>query len=157
RCFADGTPWDVELELITRDGRRLFVRVIGEALRDDMGRITRIQGAFQDISEMRRAQKERRDLALRLQQTLESISDAVLMFDDAWRVVYLNPMGERLLQRKRADLLGKNVWEEFPAAVGTSFQLEYERAARDRVRVQFVEYYPEPLAMWFDVTAYPTE
>lgn len=157
RCFADGTPWDLELELRNRDGRHLIVRVIGEALRDDMGRITRIQGAFQDVTEMRRAQKERRDLALRLQQTLESISDAVLMFDDAWRVVYLNPMGEQLLQRKRADLLGKNVWEEFPLAVGTTFQLEYERAARDRVRVQFVEYYPEPLAKWFDVTAYPTD
>ncbi len=156
RCFADGTPWDLELELRSRDGRELVVRVIGEAVRDDMGRVTRIQGAFQDVSEMRRAQKERRDLALRLQQTLESISDAVLMFDRDWHVVYLNPMGERLLHRRRADLLGKVVWDEFPEAVGSTFQIEYERAFREQTRVQLVEYYP-PLVTWFDVTAYPTE
>jgi len=156
RCFAEGTPWDMELEVHSRDGRKLIVRVIGEALRDDMGRITRIQGAFQDVTEMRRAQQERRDLALRLQQTLESMSDAVLMFDPAWRVVFLNPMGERLLHRSRAELLGKVVWEEFPEAVGSTFQVEYERAVRTRGRVQFVEYFP-PLETWFDVTAYPTD
>jgi PAS domain S-box-containing protein len=156
RCFADGTPWDMELELHSRDGRALVVRVIGEAVHDDMGRVTRIQGAFQDVTEMRRAQKERRDLALRLQQTLESISDAVLIFDRDWRVVYLNPMGERLLHRRRPDLLGKVVWEEFPEAIGSTFQVQYERAFREQTRVQFVEYYP-PLTTWFDVTAYPTE
>lgn len=156
RCFADGTPWDIELELNARGGRHLTVRVIGEALRDDMGRVTRIQGAFQDVTEMRRAQRQRRDLAIRLQQTLESISDAVLMFNRDWRVLYLNPTGEQLLQRRREDLLGKNIWTVFPEAVGSTFQVEYERAARDGVRVQFVEYFP-PLQMWFDVTAYPME
>ncbi|MBA3853124.1 MAG: hybrid sensor histidine kinase/response regulator [Gemmatimonas sp.] len=156
RCFSEGTPWDIELELNARDGRHLNVRVIGEAVRDDMGRVTRIQGAFQDVTEMRRAQRERRDLALRLQQTLESISDAVLMLDRDWRVVYVNPMGEQLLQRRREALLGRNVWEEFPEAVGSTFQREYERAVRERVRVQLVEFF-SPLHSWFDVTAYPME
>lgn len=156
RCFADGTPWDLELEMNTRDGRHLIVRSIGEALRDDMGRVIRLQGAFQDVTEMRRAQKERRDLALRLQQTLESISDAVLMFDPQWRVVYLNPTGERILRRRREDLHGKVVWEEFPEAVDSAFKREYERAVHENRRVEFVEYFP-PLETWFDVTAYPTE
>lgn len=156
RCISDGEPWDLELELQRRDGRRLVVRTIGEAVRDDSGRVVRIQGAFQDVTDIRHAQRERRDLALRLQQTLETISDAVLMFDAEWRVVYLNPMGERLLHRRRSDLLGKNIWAEFPEAVGSRFQREYERAARTRSRVQFVEFFP-PLETWFDVTAYPTD
>ncbi len=156
RCFADGTPWDSELTLHTRDGRRLIVRTIGQAVRDDNGRILRVQGAFQDVTELRREREERRALATRLQSTLESISDAVLMLDREWRVVYVNREGERLLQRKREGLLGRVVWQEFPEAVGSQFETQYTVAATERRTVHFLEYF-EPLLTWFEVTAYPTD
>ncbi len=156
RCLSAGTPWDMELGMQARDGRRLVVRTIGQAVRDDLGRIVRLQGAFQDITELRHEREERQALATRLQSTLESISDAVLMLDREWRVIYINREGERLLQRQRGGLLGRLVWDEFPAAMGSQFESQYRTAVSERRTVHFSEYF-EPRAAWFEVTAYPTE
>ncbi len=155
RCVAAGEGFDLELEFVTATGRRRWVRAIGEAVRDDGGRIIRIQGAFQDITEARRVREGRRELAERLRETLESISDAVLMFDRAWRVTFLNREGERLLQRTALDLIGKTVWTEFPEAVGSQFQQQYERAVAEQTAVHFHEFFA-PLNTWFEVSAYPT-
>jgi len=57
RCMQDGTPWDLELPFVTAKGRRVWVRAIGEPeLRD--GRIVRLFGAFQDITERKLAELE---------------------------------------------------------------------------------------------------
>jgi PAS domain S-box-containing protein len=49
-CARDGTPYDEEMEIITARGRRVWVRTVGNALRDNAGVIRHVHGAFQDIS-----------------------------------------------------------------------------------------------------------
>ena len=51
RCIETGAPFDVEVELITAKGRRIWVRAMGEARRDESGAVVELQGALQDISE----------------------------------------------------------------------------------------------------------
>lgn len=87
---------------------------------------------------------------------LESITDAFFALDLQWRFTYLNGEAERLLQRPREDLLGRNLWEAFPEAVGATFQSEYKRAMTERAPVEFEEFYP-PLGGWFDVRAFPSD
>jgi PAS domain S-box-containing protein len=58
RAMEDGAPIDVEAQLITAKGRRIWVRTLGHAIRDDQGRIVRLQGATQDITETKRRQAE---------------------------------------------------------------------------------------------------
>jgi PAS domain S-box-containing protein len=108
----------------------------------------RVGLAFNDVTSERRAEVQ----AL---VTLESMSDAFYTLDHDWRFTYLNPQSEPILRRKRDDLLGKNVWEEFPEAVEAAFYTEYHRAARDQVPVEFEIEYP-PLGGWFTVRAHPT-
>ena len=50
RCIATGQPWDLALRLDTRDGRRIWVRAVGEAEFHD-GQVVRLTGAVQDITE----------------------------------------------------------------------------------------------------------
>jgi PAS domain S-box-containing protein len=88
-------------------------------------------------------------------EVLESISDAFVALDKQWRFTYLNRAAERLVLRTREDLLGKSVWEEFPEAVGSTFEREYRRAAAQGIMVEFEEYFP-PLTAWFSVRAYPS-
>jgi PAS domain S-box-containing protein len=59
-CVNEGTPFDLEVEILTASARRLWVRTIGKAVRAADGTIIRVQGAFQDISERRRADIEAR-------------------------------------------------------------------------------------------------
>lgn len=153
-CVTDGTPYDLDLEILTARGRRVWIRTVGEAVRDSAGRITQVQGAFQDISEQRAAAEQIRALGERLHGTLEAISDAFFTLDEEWRFTYLNAAAERLLQRPRSTLVGRVLWEEFPAAIGTPFETQYRRAVAEQVRVSFQAHYA-PLDRWREVDAHP--
>jgi len=149
----DGTPFDVQLSLRTPSGREVWVRAIGEAVRDGDGRIVRLQGALQDITEQRRMELALQRASERLSSTLESISDAFFTLDESGCFTYVNSEAERLLQRPREQLLGREIWVAFPAAVGTTFHTEYTRALRERVSSEFEAYYA-PYDRWFVVKAY---
>ena len=75
RCRTHGVPFDAEVQMIARTGRRFWGRVVGEAERDASGRIVRIHGALQDIDERKRAEQEKEALEHQLQQSqrLESV------------------------------------------------------------------------------------
>src|SRR3954451_24154771 len=88
-------------------------------------------------------------------EILESISDAFFALDREWRFRYLNRAAERLLHRSRDALMGRSLWDEFPEAVGLSFDREYRRALQEQVTVSFEEIFP-PLEAWFEVRAYPS-
>lgn len=153
-CAASGKPWDEVLRIVTATGRHAWVRAIGEAGRAPDGSIVAVHGAFQDISEIVATQQQAEDLARRLHETLNSMSDAFFTLDREWRFSFLNDHALLLLGRDRAALMDRNIWEEFPEAVGSSFQTQYETAARERRTVRFAEFYP-PLDKWFQVTVYP--
>src|SRR5690606_8505319 len=104
-------------------------------------------GVVDDITDSIVAREKNKELINRLQTTLESITDAFFSLDTNWCFTYINAEAERLLECKRDDLLGKNIWDEFPYAIGTGFELNYRKAATEGHKVVFEEYYA-PLKAW---------
>jgi len=153
-CAERGQAYDEELQIIDADGRRRWVRTVGEPVRDGHGSIVRVQGAFQDITESRHLQLDRERLASRLAAMLESITDGFVAFDEDWRYVYVNGEGARMLGRSEEELLGASLWSEFPALVGTAIDNTLRRAMEARESASAEEYF-EPLDTWFDMRAYP--
>ena len=96
-----------------------------------------------------------RDASGQVARILESIGDAFFALDRGWRFTYVNREAEKLLQRRREDLIGRELWREFPGAVGTNFDTEYRRAMNEGVIARFEAYYPPPLDAWYDVRAFP--
>ncbi len=84
---------------------------------------------------------------------LESIAEAFLALDQDWRITYANAEAERLNGVRREDLLGKGLWELYPAA-GPDLRQELLRTAVERVPSEVESFY-EPWARWFYVKAYP--
>ncbi|MBD1825763.1 PAS domain-containing protein [Cyanobacteria bacterium FACHB-DQ100] len=85
---------------------------------------------------------------------LESISDAFFSLDQQWRFTYVNSQATQVLNRSKADLIGKSIWEVFPEAEDSVFGQEYRRAVAERITVSLEAFYP-PLNAWFTVRAYP--
>ena len=54
-CLEHGVGFDVECEIKTAKGRSVWVRSIGEAVRNSSGQIISVEGAFQDITDFKRA------------------------------------------------------------------------------------------------------
>jgi diguanylate cyclase (GGDEF)-like protein/PAS domain S-box-containing protein len=155
-CVHHGMPFDEELEITTAKGHSVWVRMIGEAVRDDFGKVIRVQGAVQDNSDKKRADLNAARLSSRLSVVLESVTDAFLMVDRDWNFSYLNHEAERLLGYKREDVLGTNLWAKFPQAIGGPYYKKYYKAVRENRSVASEEYYP-PRNIWIEIRAYPSD
>lgn len=57
QSIKEGTPWNLELQIITREGREIWVRSIGKSVIEE-GVCKRLYGTFQDIDEQKRAELE---------------------------------------------------------------------------------------------------
>ncbi len=155
-CAEHGTPYEFTLPKMTATGRRIWVRSLGEAVRDAEGRIIRLQGAFQDITEQKAAEARTLALEARMISTLESITDGFCLMDDGWRFTFLNRQAERMLQRPAGQLLGKNLWQEFPDLLGSDAERAYRAAVAEQRTTRF-ESFSRPLRTWFMFHVYPTQ
>ena len=151
-----GDPYRAEFRLRRRDGEYRWHLFTAEAARDDRGRITRWFGSAADIHDRKCAEEELTSLARRLTDTLESMSDAVLVIDRNWIATFVNGQAERLLRIKRKSVIGRNVWEMFPDGNSSRFRREYEAVLETRRPAHFTEYF-HPVRGWFDIHAYPTQ
>jgi PAS domain S-box-containing protein len=156
RCALDGTPYDLELEIITAQGRRIGVRTIGNAVRDSSGAVVGIQGAVQDISERKQAAEQLRALAARLTRTLESITDGFCTLDPEWRFTYVNAEAERFLQRPRSELIGREIWEMFPLTTGGEIERRFRGSVAAQKSAEF-EVYLAAQRLWMELHVYPSE
>ncbi len=52
-CAEKGIPYDEEMEIITRTGKRVWVRTIGRSVKNEKGEIIRVEGSFQDITKQK--------------------------------------------------------------------------------------------------------
>ncbi|MFM2345913.1 MAG: hypothetical protein RL654_666 [Pseudomonadota bacterium] len=121
RGIAEGRGWDLELQLRRCDGTVLWVRALGQ-VEFEQGRVVRLIGAVQDISERVRERAELHQLAgqlaeqhERLRVTLHSIGDAVITTDVEGRVTWLNPVAERLTGWLQAEAAARPLMQVFHA------------------------------------------
>ena len=108
RCIEDGTPWDLELPLVTAKGRHIWVRAHGRAIQQD-GKTVRLAGTLQDVTAQHDALAQ-----LRLLKTCVSrLNDIVLIteaepFDEPGpRIVFVNDAFERRTGYTREEVVGK--------------------------------------------------
>lgn len=95
----------------------------------------------------------------RLTQLLEHMTDAFVILDRDWRIIYANAAAERLNQKPRSAMLGKTYWEEWPLSIGTNIDHQYRRAMTEQVPVYFEHHYYAPPAsdIWLEIHAYPSD
>lgn len=154
RCVQQGETFDIVCQLITKDGRRPWVRAIGEAECDEDGKTVAVQGAFQDITPLREAQQQAAESERLRVDVMESISDGFFTLDDKSIFTYVNHQATIMMGRPADELLGQSVWAVFPHVVDSPFYVHYEqfREARETVRFQEVS---RTTGRWYDVNMYP--
>jgi PAS domain S-box-containing protein len=91
---------------------------------------------------------------LRASEILESMTEGFFAVDREWRFTYVNRAAHEILEREPRDLLGKNVWAEYPGLLGTEFERAYRQAMAERKQVRVAAYYPED-ERWYEVKVYP--
>ncbi len=138
-CIEEGVPFDLELEVITAQGRAIWVRTIGEAQRDAAGVIVRVQGAVQEITERKQAEEEIRRLNLELEKRVrertgqletanrelqrsrdvfvnlfESLPGPYLVLTPNLVIVTASDAYTKATMTTRAGIIGRGIFEVFP-------------------------------------------
>ncbi|WP_298991972.1 SpoIIE family protein phosphatase [uncultured Pseudokineococcus sp.] len=140
-----------EYRIVLPGGVVRWISARGRALHGGDGRL-RLLGAAYDVTDVQSAEAG-------VRRVLESMSAAFYSVDREWRFTYVNAEAERLLGRRRDELLGRVVWDLFPAAAepGSPFDVEYRRAVAEGRPRTFEAYYPAPLDGWYEVRAFPVD
>jgi PAS domain S-box-containing protein len=113
-------------------------------------------GAHMEMVRVRKQAAEREArLHAESREILESITDGFLGLDQNWRFTYINAAGEELMGMRREEVLGRDHWEVFAPALGTTVERVYRRTMQERVAGEFENLY-EPWNRWFAVKVYPT-
>ncbi|RYF38252.1 MAG: PAS domain S-box protein, partial [Comamonadaceae bacterium] len=86
-CMLHGTPFDVEVEMQTATGRPVWVRSMGQAVRDDLGRIVRIEGAQQDITQRMALLEQVRELNAGLEEKVAERTSALARQEALFRTL----------------------------------------------------------------------
>ncbi|MEG4148914.1 PAS domain S-box protein [Microcoleus sp. Pol12B5] len=120
-----------------------------------------IYGAAVDITDRVRVENERQRAEAALRESeeqsrniLESIGEAFFAVDENWRFTYVNQFAQTLLDRIPGDLIGKNLWEEYPGLIGNELEPIYMSAMRDRVPASITAFYPDH-DRWYELRTYP--
>jgi len=90
-----------------------------------------------------------------LRRAINRVDDGFFDLDRDWTIRFVNVAAARMLERRVEELVGTNIWEQFPTAVGTPFDLRYRAAYESQQTDEFEEYF-ELLDMWFSIRVYPT-
>jgi PAS domain S-box-containing protein len=86
---------------------------------------------------------------------LESMSDAFCAVDKEWRLVYINRRAEEITHCKKADLLGRLVWEAFPESIGSAFYEHYHLKIAEGIKLRLEVFCPQ-LKAWLEINAMPS-
>lgn len=134
-----GNEFPVELTIIPilHQGKRSFTAFI------------------RDITERKKAEEKLRTSEEKYRVLIERISDAFIALDKNWCYIYANKAVGKLVGRSPQSLIGKNVWEEFPEAVGSATYDLFHKAMNEQQYVHNEDYF-EPLDLWQENHVYPS-
>ncbi len=90
-----------------------------------------------------------------LSSLFDRIGDAFISLDKNWNYLYVNKQLGEMVHRDPAELVGKNVWQEFPEAVNSATFHAFHRAMKEQKYICHIDYY-KPLNLWQENHIYPS-
>jgi len=110
---------------------------------------------FRDVTERVNAEEHIREKNRQIENILESITDGFIALDKNYRYTYANRKIGEMLGCTPESLVGKNVWELFPDAIGSSTDLAFKQAMEQQKYTWNEDYYA-PLGLWQENHIYPS-
>ncbi|HEY0605583.1 MAG TPA: PAS domain S-box protein, partial [Herpetosiphonaceae bacterium] len=140
--------WEMQIQPRNAPPRDAWLQVA--PITNHAGRVVGMRWLLRDQTALKLSLAQQQNSAI-----LESISDAFYAVDHEWRFTYINRKAEQMLGQSREQLLGKNIWEIFPAAMMSDAYTYHQRAMTERQVVEF-EMLSPVLHSWIEGRIYPS-
>jgi two-component system cell cycle sensor histidine kinase/response regulator CckA len=118
-------------------------------------RLSVAERQVRELGERNHARAALEESARTKTEILENTTDGFFAVDASWKFTYLNPEAEKLLDRRRADLLGNELWQQFPELLGSAFESNFRRVVAEQTTMEF-EASDVAGKVCFEMRAYPS-
>ncbi|WP_390201258.1 PAS domain S-box protein [Haladaptatus sp. GCM10026878] len=161
RVYQTGNPvFNEEVAIRRPSGEQMWFSVNAAPIFDDDGTLDRVVSAGEDITELKKRERQleqrKSDLETELSEILGRISDGFYALDNQWCFIHVNSRAEEILQHTATDLLGTQIWTAFPDAEDSLFWEQVHEAMDSQEPVSF-EVHEAHEDRWLEVNAYPSK
>jgi PAS domain S-box-containing protein len=144
-----------EERIVRPDGEIRFLKSWAYVVLDESNKPVKMYGACIDITDSKKAEMHLAKKEDEFKVILERVSDAFVALDKDWVYTYVNSKAGEIFGKKPEELVGKNIWKEFPEGIGQPFYKAYFKAMETQKYEYIQEYYP-PYDLWFENHIYPS-
>jgi len=107
RAMETGNPYDLELEIVRKDGELRNVLAKGRVTRNNLNSITGLVGTMQDITERKRSENMIKEREVQYRELVETARDAIFTLSTGGNLTSINAAFESATGWKREEWLGK--------------------------------------------------
>ena len=155
QLFETSNAQTCEVRLIRQDGTSFWAQLEATISLDEHGKAAS-RVVLSNISNRKRDADELKEMHHQNQEILDSMTDGFISFTDDMVVNYFNTAAERILRKKRTDVIGQNLFSSFPTLQGSVIEEKYTEAIRTQSATSFeVEVATDPYKNWYNVRIYP--
>ncbi len=152
-CQAQGAAFDLEVQLQTAQGRRLWVRCVGQPLVDEAGRVRGAEGLVQEIAPAGYPPGTLLRHTVSMGGALGS-GEAFVTVDRQGRISYANEQAEQILGAAGEAVAGRKVWSFFQKRARLALEERFMHALERRVPLE-AEELDAQLRQWLELRGFP--
>jgi hypothetical protein len=135
-------PYDVEYRLRTRSGAYDWFRARGQAIWDETGRVTRMSGSLQCVTDRKLAEDALRRNEKLLQDVINNTTAVIYVKYTDGRYLLINRRFEQLFRLTTAQILGRTDHEIFPKDIADAFRANDVMVFERNTAMEYKEYAP---------------
>jgi diguanylate cyclase (GGDEF)-like protein/PAS domain S-box-containing protein len=152
-CHEEGTPFDVEVQVRTFQGRRVWVRCVGQPARDEAGAIVGAEGLVQEIAPAGYRPGTLMRHTVSMGGALGS-GEAFVTVDRQGRISYANEQAEQLLGAGGEAVPGRKIWSFFQKRARLALEERIMHALEKREALELEELDAQVMH-WLEVRGFP--
>jgi PAS domain S-box-containing protein len=113
RAFEHNEPCNMEFQITTAKGNKKWIQAIFEPIVVD-GKVVKLNGTFQDITERKQVEDSLRKSEERLQSFMDSATEGFIIFDSELNYYEMNKAASEITGLDRKEFIGKNIIDVVP-------------------------------------------
>ncbi len=151
----------------TKYGETIITSTSFSAVKNENGLLTGIIFIAKDITQNKNNEIRLKDLSNNLKDLValqtreltsifERVTDGFAAFDKDWNYTYMNKTGGEIFHCNPEEVIGKNLWQQFPEAIGRGFHASCLKAMDTLAYIHAEDFYPVH-KRWIEFNIYPSK
>jgi len=137
-------PYDVEYRLLTKAGEYQWFRARGQAIWNEAGRVVRMSGSLQCVTDRKRAEEALHRHEQLLQDVIDNTTAVIYVKYADGRYLLTNRRFEQIFNLTTDQIIGRTDHDIFPKDFADAFRANDVAVLERNTTVEYEEYAPHP-------------